>query len=109
VLPIESFAQGVPCLIGPISYLFRDHTFLREVLVVDQPYNPGLIADMGAVTVAGRARSARRLGRSNREVEVPAREALNRFLAERPRLSSKRGYRAWLQNGARRLDPRDGS
>jgi len=81
MLPLESFAQGVPCLIGPGSHLFRDHTLLREMLVVEQPYNPGLIADMGVAAVARRGDLLAAYGRYNQEVEVQAREALARFLA----------------------------
>lgn len=46
MLPLESFALGVPCLIGACSHLFRDHQLLRRALVVDQPCNPSMIADM---------------------------------------------------------------
>jgi hypothetical protein len=81
MLPIESFAQGVPCLIGPSSHLFRDHNFLREMLVVEQPYNPGLIADMGVAAVAARSDLLTAYSRYNQEVELQAIEALNRFLA----------------------------
>jgi hypothetical protein len=81
MLPIESFAQGVPCLIGPSSHLFRDHAQLREMLVVEQPYNPRLIADMGVAAVAHRAELLAAYSRYNQEVEVQAREALTRFLA----------------------------
>jgi hypothetical protein len=81
MLPIESFSLGVPCLIGPSSDLFRDHQLLREMLVVDQPYNPGMIADMAVAAVARRGDVLAAYSRYNKEVEVQARDALVRFLA----------------------------
>lgn len=81
MLPVESFALGVPCLIGPSSHLFRDHALLREMLVVEQPYNPELIADMAVAAVARRADLLAAYSRYNEEVEVLARDALARFLA----------------------------
>ena len=81
MLPVESFSLGVPCLIGPGSHLFRDHALLREMLVVDQPYNPGLIADMAVAAVARRDELLAAYSRYNLEVEVQARDALARFLA----------------------------
>jgi hypothetical protein len=81
MLPIESFAQGVPCLVGPSSHLFHDHALLREMLVVEQPYNPGLIADMGVAAVGRRAELLAAYSRYNHEIAVQAREALARFLA----------------------------
>ena len=81
MLPLESFALGVPCLIGPSSHLFRDHALLREMLVVEQPYNPGLIADMALAAAAQRDDLVAAYSRYNQEVEVQARDALARFLA----------------------------
>ncbi len=81
MLPVESFALGVPCLIGPGSHLFRDHALLREMLVVEQPYNPGLIADMAMAAAARRDDLLAAYSRYNQEVEVQARDALARFLA----------------------------
>lgn len=46
MLPLESFALGVPCLVGPASHLFRADPWLRDRLVVEDPLNPGLIARM---------------------------------------------------------------
>jgi len=81
MLPIESFSLGVPCLIGPGSHLFRDHALLREMLVVEQPYNPALIADMGVAAAARRDDLVAAYGRYNQEIEAQAREAMARFLA----------------------------
>jgi len=81
MLPVESFALGVPCLIGPSSHLFRDHALLREMLVVDEPYNPGLIADMAAAAAARTDDLLAAYDHYNQEIEVQARDALTRFLA----------------------------
>lgn len=44
MLPLESFALGVPCLVGPSSHLFRDDPWLARRLVVEDPLNAALIA-----------------------------------------------------------------
>ncbi|MBX9731705.1 MAG: glycosyltransferase [Sphingomonas sp.] len=44
MLPLESFALGVPCLVGPSSHLFRDDPWLAQRLVVEDPLNSTLIA-----------------------------------------------------------------
>lgn len=45
MLPLESLAQGVPCLTGPNSHLFEDHRYLFERLVVPFPDRAEVIAD----------------------------------------------------------------
>lgn len=45
MVPLESFALGVPCLVGPASHIFRDHEELRSRLVVEKPLSPKEIAD----------------------------------------------------------------
>ena len=81
LLPIESFSLGVPCLIGPGSQLFRDHTLLRRTLVVEEPYNPGLIAEMATEAVNRRSELLEAYRQYNAEVQVQARDALDLFLA----------------------------
>ncbi|MBS7705915.1 hypothetical protein [Chelatococcus asaccharovorans] len=44
MLPLESLAEGVPCLIGPSCHLFRDHPELRAVYVADRPGQPHQLA-----------------------------------------------------------------
>ena len=44
MLPLESFAAGVPCLLGPTSHLFEDHPYLHEVAVVPYPDRADVIA-----------------------------------------------------------------
>ncbi|MDW8146907.1 MAG: hypothetical protein RMJ48_11560 [Roseiflexaceae bacterium] len=45
MLPLESLSVGAPCLIGPTTYYFEDHEYLRSRLVVPQPDDAGLIAE----------------------------------------------------------------
>lgn len=45
MVPLESFALGVPCLVGPSSHMFRSHDLLREALVVKHPHSPFEIAE----------------------------------------------------------------
>ncbi len=44
MLPLESFALGVPCIVGPSSHLFRHDEKLKEWLVVTDPQSPAAIA-----------------------------------------------------------------
>jgi hypothetical protein len=44
MLPLESLAVGVPCLIGPCSHLFEDDDYLRGRLVVPYPERHEVIA-----------------------------------------------------------------
>ena len=81
LLPIESLSVGVPCLIGPGSQLFRDHDLLRRLLVVEEPYNPGLIAEMALAAVSRRSELLSAYRGYNAEVEERASAALARFLA----------------------------
>ncbi|MEL6767220.1 MAG: hypothetical protein AAFP17_08570, partial [Pseudomonadota bacterium] len=54
MVPLESFALGVPCLIGPASDLFRDHEALREKIVVERPLAPAAIAEKAIAAIAAR-------------------------------------------------------
>ncbi|MEM6943717.1 MAG: hypothetical protein AAF565_08215 [Pseudomonadota bacterium] len=55
MLPLESFALGVPCIIGPASDLFRDDEVLREALVVTRPLSPAAIAERAQDVIARRS------------------------------------------------------
>ena len=81
MLPLESFSLGVPCLIGPSSHLFRDHAMLRKMLVVEQPYNAALIADMALEAAAQRSDLLVAYAQYAKEEEVRSRCALASFLA----------------------------
>jgi len=43
MLPLESLAVGVPCLLGPNSHLFEDHPYLHSRLVVPYPDRSDII------------------------------------------------------------------
>lgn len=44
MLPLESLAVGVPCLLGPNSHYFRDNEYLHSRLVVPYPDSASVIA-----------------------------------------------------------------
>ena len=44
MLPLESLAEGAPCLTGPNSHLFEDSAYLRSRLIVDYPERNDVIA-----------------------------------------------------------------
>lgn len=44
MLPLESLAEGAPCLLGPNSHLFDDSAYLHSRLVVDYPERNEVIA-----------------------------------------------------------------
>jgi hypothetical protein len=44
MLPLESLAEGVPCLLGPTSHLFDDSAYLHSRLVVEYPERSEIIA-----------------------------------------------------------------
>ncbi len=46
MLPLESLAAGVPCLLGPNSHLFEDNAYLHSRLVVPYPDRSDVIAEM---------------------------------------------------------------
>jgi hypothetical protein len=81
MLPLESFALGVPCLLGPCSHLFRDHLALRRALVVDQPCNPSLIADMALDAMRDRLGIMAAYRDYATEQQAAADAALARFLS----------------------------
>jgi hypothetical protein len=45
MLPLESLALGVPCLMGPVSYYFEDDAYLCSRLIVEDIADPLLIRD----------------------------------------------------------------
>lgn len=56
MLPLESLAVGVPCLLGPNSHLFEDHPYLHSRLVVPYPDRSDVIAEMIAQAIFERGR-----------------------------------------------------
>lgn len=54
MIPLESFAQGVPALVGPTSHLFEDDDFLTRRLIVPYPDRADVIARSIELAVAER-------------------------------------------------------
>jgi hypothetical protein len=54
MLPLESLAEGVPCLFGPNNHYFSDHPYLRSRLVVDTPDSETRIARFARVAIEER-------------------------------------------------------
>jgi len=54
MLPLESLAEGVPCLFGPNNHFFSDHEYLRSRLVVDIPDSETRIAKFARVAIEER-------------------------------------------------------
>lgn len=45
ILPLESFAQGVPCIVGANSHLYEGNEILSKHLIVENIGSPGEIAE----------------------------------------------------------------
>lgn len=56
MVPLESMAQGAPCIVGPATELFTDDPELAELLVVGDPTDPVAIRRVLAGVLADRAR-----------------------------------------------------
>ena len=54
MLPLESLAAGVPCLVGPVSHLFEDDGYLRSRLIVPAPDRADVIAQYAQQALAER-------------------------------------------------------
>ncbi|MBM9513717.1 hypothetical protein [Desulfogranum marinum] len=54
MLPLESLAVGVPCLLGPTSHLFEDNVYLHSRLVVPYPDRSDVIFEMIVQALAER-------------------------------------------------------
>lgn len=80
MLPLESLAVGAPCLIGPNSHYFRDHSFLHQCLVVDYPDNPRSIADKVALCLLERQSIISAYIGYAREYNERARQTLDAWL-----------------------------
>jgi len=55
MVPLESLAEGVPCLLGPNSHLFEDSEYLHSRLVVNYPERNEIIAHYISQALAERA------------------------------------------------------
>ena len=82
MLPLESLAKGVPCLLGPNSHLFEDDATLRDFLVVDYHERADVIArDMQRVLEA-RSEVVEAYRRWAPGYEERARQSVRDFLAD---------------------------
>jgi hypothetical protein len=81
MLPLESFREGVPCLVGPASHLFRDEPFLAERLIVKNPLSPGLIAEHIQEVIPRRAEILTAYRSYAKREAVRARAALEALLS----------------------------
>jgi hypothetical protein len=54
--PLQSFAVGVPCLLGPTSHLFEDDPYLRRTVIVPYPDRADVIATHIARAMAERGK-----------------------------------------------------
>ena len=54
MLPLESLAEGVPCLFGPNNHFFSDHPYLRSRLMVDIPDSETRIAEYARTAIEER-------------------------------------------------------
>lgn len=54
MLPMESLAEGVPCLVGPTSHLFEDEPDLFRRLVVPFPEDAECVARVAREAIEGR-------------------------------------------------------
>lgn len=81
MLPLESFALGVPCLVGPSSHLFRDHDCLSRFLVVRNPLDAREIALKLEGAIANRLAILEAYQKYADEEVAKSRQALGKLLA----------------------------
>jgi len=78
--PLESLSVGVPCLLGPISHYFEDHSFLHERLVVPYPDRTEVIARQAIKAIEDRDEIIRQYQAYAPEYNERAKSTLRRFL-----------------------------
>jgi ubiquinone/menaquinone biosynthesis C-methylase UbiE/glycosyltransferase involved in cell wall biosynthesis len=89
MLPLESLAVGVPCLLGPTSHLFEDDPYLHERLVVPYPDRPEVIAGHLARVLDEREQVVEAYRRWATSYNQAAQRAWSAFL-EAPAAASRR-------------------
>jgi hypothetical protein len=80
MLPLESLSVGVPCLIGPVSHYFEDHTYLHERLVVPYPDRAEIIARQAIQAIDERDEIVQAYRAYALEYNQQAKDALSKFL-----------------------------
>jgi hypothetical protein len=81
MFPLESLALGVVTVVGPGGFLFRDHAFLRERLLVPHPDDPVVIAAYVRRAVEERAAILSAYREFCREYIPRAQRTVEEFLA----------------------------
>ncbi len=81
MLPLESLAAGVPCLVGPVSHYFEDDPDLHSRLVVPYPDRADVIADHIRVALDQRAEIVAGYRAWAPAYNERARESVRRFLS----------------------------
>jgi glycosyltransferase involved in cell wall biosynthesis len=77
MIPLESLALGVPCLMGPVTYYFDDDDYLRDRLIVPDITDPLMIrshilralAERDEIMDAYTAYQIKHLGKTDRILE----------------------------------------
>lgn len=81
MIPLESFAQGVPAIVGPTSHLFQDDEFLRSRLVVPFPDRADVIASTIRGVLAEREAIVARYAKYASGYNQRARESVEKLLS----------------------------
>lgn len=82
MMPLESIAAGVPCLIGPASHLFEDNPYLFERLVVPFPDRADVIARYTQRALQEREAIMAECRRYIPRYNEAARQSVARFLSD---------------------------
>ncbi len=80
MLPLESMHLGVPCVVGPSSHLFRDHAYLSQSLIVQEPLSPVSIRNHAEIALAEGAQIIEAFKVYAAEEQALAREGVARLL-----------------------------
>lgn len=81
MIPLESFSQGVPAIVGPTSHLFQDDEFLRSRLVVPFPDRADAIASTIRGVLQDRDTIVQRYAAYAPGYNVRARESVQKLLS----------------------------
>lgn len=80
MLPLESLAEGVPCLFGPNNHYFSDHPYLRSRLVVDIPDSETRIARFAQVAIDERQEIITEYRKYAKKYNIQAMNSFETFL-----------------------------
>lgn len=78
--PLESLSIGVPCLLGPVSHFFEDHSYLHDRLVVPYPDRAEIIARYAISAIEERDEIIHAYSNYAPEYNQRARNILRKFL-----------------------------